>query len=134
MNNPAHKNALRSSMRIRAKWQQHITAPQASGLTQAAYCREHGLDAKYLSLWKSKLAKPDAIATTTAEKVRTALISVIVKPATEAAAESAKSVPAIVPTVARSSGSGLLFSDGTLQGQQNKSAHVYYVSAQQRAK
>ena len=64
MINRPRKNSSRASMRIRAKWQQHIGVQQASGLTQAAYCREHGLHAKYLSLWKSKLAKPEAIATT----------------------------------------------------------------------
>jgi hypothetical protein len=94
MNNRPRKNSSRSSMRIRAKWQQHIEAQQASGLTQAAYCREHGLDAQYLSLWKSKLAKRETIATTTAGAARPALIPVIVKTATE----SVKSAPAIIPS------------------------------------
>ena len=62
----------RRSTVIRAQWQSHITAQQSSGLTQAAYCREHGLNAKYLSLWKRKL-RPTADSP--------ALIPVIVKPA-----------------------------------------------------
>lgn len=61
MNNSPKSNRSRRSARIRAKWQQHISAQQASGLTQSAYCREHGLSIKYFSLWKSKLAKPEAV-------------------------------------------------------------------------
>ena len=32
-----------------AVWQQHIEAWQAGGLTQAAYCRQHGLNANTFS-------------------------------------------------------------------------------------
>lgn len=45
----------RLNQTIRAKWQHHLAAHQTSGLTQAAYCREQGIDAKYFTLWKSKL-------------------------------------------------------------------------------
>ena len=37
------------------KWQQHVDAQLASGLTQAAYCREHALSAASFGWWKRKL-------------------------------------------------------------------------------
>ncbi len=42
---------------VRAWWRHHIGAQAASGLRQAEYCRDHGLDPKYFSLWKGKLAR-----------------------------------------------------------------------------
>jgi hypothetical protein len=39
-------------------WQQQIDTWQSSGLSQNAYCREHGLRPNQLSYWKRKLAKP----------------------------------------------------------------------------
>lgn len=36
-------------------WKQHMSDWQASGLTQAAYCREQGLNERYFSQWKKKL-------------------------------------------------------------------------------
>ena len=35
-------------------WQLHIGQWQASGLSQASYCREHSLHAHQLSYWKRK--------------------------------------------------------------------------------
>ncbi len=96
MKNSPKSNRSRRSARIRAKWQQHITAQQASGLTQTAYYREQGLNRKYFSLWKSKLAKPEtAVATATSETAKPELIPVIVKPEVPFATESSKSVPPI---------------------------------------
>jgi hypothetical protein len=51
------RRSSRRSTRIRAAWQRHIEAQQASGLRQSIWCREHGISPKYFSLWKSKLAK-----------------------------------------------------------------------------
>ena len=42
----------------RTGWQQHMAAWQASGLSQAAYCRSHDLNPRYFSVWKSKLLAP----------------------------------------------------------------------------
>lgn len=59
---PSIKQVKRTS-RARARWQSHITAQQISGLTQAAYCREHHLNDKSFSHWKRKLrdeATPEA--------------------------------------------------------------------------
>jgi hypothetical protein len=41
MNGSKPKRAPRSA--ARARWQQHLTAQQTSSLSQAAYCRAHGL-------------------------------------------------------------------------------------------
>jgi hypothetical protein len=38
-------------MALSAHWQDHIEAWQASGLPQAAYCRQHGLNANTFSGW-----------------------------------------------------------------------------------
>ena len=35
-------------------WQQHIAQWQASGLSQAGYCRQHELPAQQFSYWKCK--------------------------------------------------------------------------------
>lgn len=43
---------------IRAWWAAHLAAQCSSGKSLPEYCREQGLDAKYLSLWKRKLAQP----------------------------------------------------------------------------
>jgi hypothetical protein len=40
---------------VRAWWSEHLQAQRHSGQTQAAYCRDRGLDAKYFTLWKRKL-------------------------------------------------------------------------------
>ena len=41
--------------RTPAQWQAHIEAWQASGLSQAAYCRNHDLNDKIFSLRKRQL-------------------------------------------------------------------------------
>ena len=45
----------RKSLRIRAQWQAHIDAQMISGLSQAGYCRQHGISAGSFSAWKQKL-------------------------------------------------------------------------------
>lgn len=47
----------RRSRSARAKWQRHIEAQRRSGEKQTAYCRARGLDPRYFSVWKGKLAK-----------------------------------------------------------------------------
>jgi hypothetical protein len=54
--NQTISHSKRSSVN-KPKWQQHIAAQQVSGLSQSAYCKIHDLNAKYFSLWKSKLKK-----------------------------------------------------------------------------
>lgn len=53
MNGSKPKRAPRSA--ARAKWQQYLTTQQTSGQSQATYCRTHGLNPKYFSLWKREL-------------------------------------------------------------------------------
>lgn len=38
-------------MKINAQWQQHVEAWRESGLSQADYCHQHGLNRKTFSLW-----------------------------------------------------------------------------------
>lgn len=47
----------RRSRSARAKWRRHIEAQRRSGEKQTAYCRARGLDPRYFSVWKGKLAK-----------------------------------------------------------------------------
>jgi len=42
---------------IWARWRAHREAQRASGQTQVAYCRRHGLDPRHFSVWKSKLKR-----------------------------------------------------------------------------
>ena len=48
---PEHKHQI---------WQSHIERWQQSALSQAAYCREHGLKAHQFTYWKNRLAQTDA--------------------------------------------------------------------------
>ena len=41
------------------QWRDRVSAWKVSGLTQAAYCREHGLAPAELSWWKHELARRD---------------------------------------------------------------------------
>jgi transposase len=40
-----------------AYWAGHIAGWQRSGLSQGAYCRQHGLSQSSLSYWRTRLAK-----------------------------------------------------------------------------
>ena len=39
------------------KWREHVRAWQSSGLSQAAYCRQHGLTQNDFSWWKREIAR-----------------------------------------------------------------------------
>ena len=41
-------------------WRGHLAARQKSGLSQAAYCRQHGLTQNDFSWWKREIARRDA--------------------------------------------------------------------------
>ena len=43
-------------------WSQHIDAWRSSGLSQAAYCREHQLRPNQLTYWKRRLFTPPEVA------------------------------------------------------------------------
>jgi len=38
-------------MKINAQWRRHVEAWRESGLSQANYCQQHGLNRKTFSLW-----------------------------------------------------------------------------------
>ena len=42
------------------KWRRHLAAWKSSGLSQAAYCRQHGLTQNDFSRWKCEVARRDA--------------------------------------------------------------------------
>lgn len=45
------------------QWQQHVEAWRDSSLSQAAYCRQHGLNNKSFSLWTRKHPSISRVAT-----------------------------------------------------------------------
>jgi len=57
MKKTRNRSVSRRSTEIRALWQQRVSAQQASGIAQTRWCRENGIDPKYFSVWKGKLAK-----------------------------------------------------------------------------
>jgi hypothetical protein len=71
--------AQRSSA-IRAKWAAHVGGWQRSGSRQIDYCREHGLNAKYFGLWKSRLARAGTVASPATEATPPTLVPVVVRP------------------------------------------------------
>lgn len=44
-----------------AFWSGHIEAWQRSGLSQGAYCRQHGLSQSSLNYWRARLSKSDKV-------------------------------------------------------------------------
>lgn len=83
MNGSKPKRAPRSA--ARARWQQHVTAQQSSGQSQAAYCRTFGLNPKYFSLWKRKLrmrAEPPAEAASSDDSAAMTFVPVTLEAAT----------------------------------------------------
>jgi hypothetical protein len=77
-------NRLVAAKRVsrRAKWRNHVAAQRVSGLTPAAYCRDHRLNAKYFSRWKRVLgaAESCALRSAVAAPDSPALIPVVLKP------------------------------------------------------
>ena len=73
------------SARVRATWRQHLEAQRASGLKQSEYCRAHGLQPKYFSLWKRRLAD-EPVAAAPVVAATPALIPVTIKAESPAAA------------------------------------------------
>lgn len=55
-NSPSILNT--SSADLEQFWQDHIKFQQESGLSQAAYCRNHNLVCSRFSYWKKKLTQP----------------------------------------------------------------------------
>jgi len=80
MNGSKPKRSPRST--ARARWQQHLSAQQTSGQSQADYCRAHGFNPKYFSLWKRKLrlmAGPLPAAEKTQDTMAAAFVPVTVR-------------------------------------------------------
>jgi transposase-like protein len=76
----------RKSLRIRAQWQAHIDAQTISGLSQAVYCRQHGISAGSFSAWKQKLnsvttgsRRSEQVLSSVAASKKPTVIPVIVK-------------------------------------------------------
>ena len=57
MKKTRNRSVSRRSLEIRALWQQRVSAQRASGIAQTRWCRENGIEPKYFSVWKGKLAK-----------------------------------------------------------------------------
>lgn len=45
--------------RSRRRWQAHISAQRKSGLSRAAYCKEHNLSYHAVTYWSRKLSLPE---------------------------------------------------------------------------
>jgi hypothetical protein len=78
--------AKRSGRRedIWAGWRAHLEAQRASGQSQVAYCRARGLDPRYFSVWKGKLAGEKrsagkAASTRRSKQVSLRLVPLVVK-------------------------------------------------------
>ena len=63
------------------RWQSHLDAWQASGLSQAAYCREHELVYCQFSYWKQKLTQR-SVAPTRPERSAFIPVEIVAAPAT----------------------------------------------------
>lgn len=52
------RRCKRSRAWNRARWREHVAACAQSGLTGAAYCREHGLNPKCFYRWRRIFSEP----------------------------------------------------------------------------
>jgi hypothetical protein len=66
MRKARNRSLSRRSMEVRERWQLRVSAQRASGIAQTQWCRQNGIEPKYFSLWKGKLAKPATIHATAA--------------------------------------------------------------------
>jgi hypothetical protein len=64
------------SQQRRTFWEKHLYAWQASGLSQAGYCRKHGLSEKSFVYWKKRLG-PASVAVSLVEVPRAPAAAVI---------------------------------------------------------
>ena len=87
------------SARVRASWRQHLEAQRASGLKQSEYCRAHGLQPKYFSLWKRRLAD-EGVATAPTPGAKPVAVSV--------PAGSTASPPPLIPVTIKAESSPAL--------------------------
>lgn len=54
----AEQNIQKNRHRKERHWQAHISAQRKSGLSRAAYCKEHNLSYHAATYWSRKLSKP----------------------------------------------------------------------------
>lgn len=52
------RNTQESKQRKERQWQAHIAAQLKSGLSRAAYCKEHNLSYHVATYWSKKLSEP----------------------------------------------------------------------------
>ena len=89
-----------------ADWQQHVSTWRTSGLTQAAYCRQHQLNATTFNGWvvMDRKALP---ATTSAPRT---IVPVVIQPTSHAASLAASMAtprqPSIPPSIVLQRGNG----------------------------
>ena len=75
-------------MKINTQWQRHVEAWRESGLSQADYCHQHGLNRKTFSLWTRRdQGAPSMVKDTSLE-----LISVQVSPSVPVATAEASAL------------------------------------------
>jgi hypothetical protein len=86
----------------RADWQQHVSAWSTSGMTQAAYCRQHQLNATTFNGWvvMDRKASP-----TTTSAPRT-IVPVVIQPTSHAASLAASMATPRQPSLVLQRGNG----------------------------
>lgn len=80
MKKTRNRSVSRRSLEIRARWQQSLNAQRASGVAQTRWCRENGVEPKYFSVWKGKLAREAAAAKLVCAPTGPPLVPVVVRP------------------------------------------------------
>lgn len=73
----------RRNERVWVRWAEHVEAQGASGQTQKDYYREHALDPRYFSVWKSKL-KRSAHPAAKASAIKAAGVPLVIRKAVDA--------------------------------------------------
>lgn len=77
-----------STSQLKDHWTHHIEAWQASGLSQNAYCREHGLKPNQLCYWKRKLTTAKMGAGVTSPVPSTAFVPLTVNTSASQSSQS----------------------------------------------
>ena len=90
----------------RADWQQHVSTWRTSGMTQAAYCRQHQLNATTFNGWVI-MDRKASLTTTSAPRT---IVPVVIQPTSRAAsfapATTTPSPPSIPPSIVLQRGNG----------------------------
>lgn len=93
-------------IKSRADWQEHVSTWRSSGMTQAAYCRQHQLNATTFNGWVVMNRKASPATASAPRTIVTAMIQPTSRAASFAASTTMLGQPSIPPSIVLQRGNG----------------------------